>query len=131
MKVSLCVRERRALGGIEVTLSGTDPDLAALMAMFARLSLGEELPLPEQLPSRGSRLLAALPLVLARVLARMVGGSGRSPSERRVWPAGRRGRHSPALSGCGKPVGAAQRAPGTVRGARPSGRPRSAQGPWA
>jgi hypothetical protein len=47
--MGLPVRQRRVLERIECTLRGTDPKLAALYAIFARLNRDEEMPRIEQL----------------------------------------------------------------------------------
>ena len=54
--MGLPVRQRRVLERIESTLRGSDPKLAALYAMFARLNSDEEMPRIEQL--RHSALVA-------------------------------------------------------------------------
>jgi glycerol uptake facilitator-like aquaporin len=47
--MGLPVRQRRVLEHIESTLQGSDPKLAALYAIFARLNRDEEMPRVEQL----------------------------------------------------------------------------------
>jgi hypothetical protein len=47
--MGLPVRQRRVLEHIECTLRGSDPKLAALYALFARLNRDEEMPRREQL----------------------------------------------------------------------------------
>jgi hypothetical protein len=42
--MSLSAREQHALDSIETALSGSDPDLAVLLATFGRLTSGEEMP---------------------------------------------------------------------------------------
>jgi glycerol uptake facilitator-like aquaporin len=54
--MGLPVRQRRVLERIESTLQGSDPKLAALYAIFARLNRDEEIPRVEQL--RHSALVA-------------------------------------------------------------------------
>ena len=51
---------RRTLRGIETGLASSDPRLAGLFAMFARLTRGEELPGPEKLPAGPALLVARL-----------------------------------------------------------------------
>ncbi len=55
--MGLPVRQRRVLERIESTLKGSDPKLAALYAIFARLNQDEEMPRIEQL--RHGALMAA------------------------------------------------------------------------
>jgi hypothetical protein len=68
--MGLPVRQRRVLERIESALRGSDPKLAALYAIFARLTRDEEMPRVEQL--RHSALLA-----LARMRLIMVAVGGR------------------------------------------------------
>jgi|HubBroStandDraft_4_1064222.scaffolds.fasta_scaffold65360_2 hypothetical protein len=42
--MSLSAREQHALDSIETALTGSDPDLAVLLATFGRLTSGEEMP---------------------------------------------------------------------------------------
>lgn len=69
--MGLPVRQRRVLEHIESTLRGSDPKLAALYAMFARLNRDEEMPRIEQL--RHSTLVAwiRIRLALAAVRSRL------------------------------------------------------------
>jgi hypothetical protein len=53
--MSLSAREQQALDSIENGLSGTDPKLALLLATFARLTAGEEMPVPEKIRAEGRR----------------------------------------------------------------------------
>jgi hypothetical protein len=46
--MSLSLRERHALHSIEDRLCVSDPELASLLAMFARLTAGEDMPPPEK-----------------------------------------------------------------------------------
>jgi hypothetical protein len=52
--MSLSAREQQALNSIKITLAGSDPDLAALLAMFTQLASGEEMPAAEKIRA-GSR----------------------------------------------------------------------------
>jgi Protein of unknown function (DUF3040) len=54
--VSLSAHEQQVLNRIEDRLSGSDPKLAALLATFARLTAGEEMPVREKIQERGRRL---------------------------------------------------------------------------
>jgi hypothetical protein len=69
--MGLPVRQRRVLEQIEITLNGSDPKLAALYAIFARLNRDEEMPRVEQL-RHGARLaLARLILLPVMIRARL------------------------------------------------------------
>jgi hypothetical protein len=68
--MGLPVRQRKMLERIEGALRGSDPKLAALYAIFARLTQGEEMPRAEQLRHR-------VLLVLARVRQVPVATGGR------------------------------------------------------
>jgi hypothetical protein len=46
--MSLTASEQRALDSIEATLTSSDPKLASLLAIFARLASGEEMPVRER-----------------------------------------------------------------------------------
>lgn len=69
--MGLPTRQLRVLDRIEVTLRASDPKLAALYAIFARLTSGEEIPKIEQVRHRALLLLARLRLALAAIGARM------------------------------------------------------------
>jgi hypothetical protein len=74
--MGLPARQRRVLDRIECTLRGSDPRLAALYAIFARLTRDEEMPRIEQL-RHSAVLLAArfrfrLTTILSRVFGRLV-----------------------------------------------------------
>jgi hypothetical protein len=69
--MGLPARQRRVLERIESTLRGSDPRLAALYAIFAKLTRDEEMPRIEQLRQGASVLFARLRLVSAAVLARL------------------------------------------------------------
>ncbi len=69
--MGLPVRQRRVLEHIESALRGSDPKLAALYAIFARLTRDEEMPRVEQLRHRALLKLAQLRLTLSRVGARL------------------------------------------------------------
>ena len=69
--MGLPVRQRRVLEQIESTLKGSDPKLAALYAIFARLNRDEDMPRVEQLRHRAALTLARLRLVPAAVGARL------------------------------------------------------------
>jgi len=46
--MSLSAREQQALDSIEDEMAGSDPKLASLLATFARLASGEEMPVREK-----------------------------------------------------------------------------------
>jgi hypothetical protein len=58
--MGLPARQRRVLDRIESALRGSDPKLAALYAIFARLTRDEEMPRAEQLRHRALMVLAWL-----------------------------------------------------------------------
>ena len=74
--MGLPVRQRRVLGRIESALRGSDPKLAALYAIFARLTRDEEMPRAEQLRHRALLVLAwivRMPMMIgARLHFRLV-----------------------------------------------------------
>lgn len=67
--MGLPARQRRVLGRIESTLRGSDPRLAALYSIFARLTREEEMPRIEQLRHRAVLLLSRVRLRFAAVRA--------------------------------------------------------------
>jgi len=48
--MSLSARERQASDSIDVRLTSSDPKLASLLAIFARLASDEEMPAREKIP---------------------------------------------------------------------------------
>ena len=50
-------RERQALGSIEDRLAGSDPTLASMLAIFSRLTSGEEMPARERVRAPRQRAL--------------------------------------------------------------------------
>jgi hypothetical protein len=88
--MSLAYRERRRLRDVDRALSRSDPGLAAMLAMFGRLSEPDKLSRREQLRAAWSwagRL--ALCLVAGAAFAMMcVGGAGYSASRRAATAAG-------------------------------------------
>jgi hypothetical protein len=46
--MSLSASERQTLDSIEATLTSADPELASLLAIFARLASSEEMPVRER-----------------------------------------------------------------------------------
>jgi 4-amino-4-deoxy-L-arabinose transferase-like glycosyltransferase len=69
--MGLPVRQRMKLDHIDRTLRGTDPRLAALYAIFGRLTRDEEIPRFEQLRHGVMARLAWLRLVLAAIGRRL------------------------------------------------------------
>jgi Protein of unknown function (DUF3040) len=71
--MGLPARQRRVLDRIECALRGSDPRLAALYAIFARLTRDEEMPRIEQLRHRALRFLIRLRTRAAIVAGAVVG----------------------------------------------------------
>jgi hypothetical protein len=69
--MGLPVRQRRELDRIECSLAGSDPKLAALYAIFARLNRDEEMPRMEQLRHRALVAMARLRVIPAAVGAKL------------------------------------------------------------
>ena len=69
--MGLPARQRRVLERIEGALRGSDPKLAALYAIFARLNRDEEMPRIEQLRHSALAAFARLRLVPAAIFARL------------------------------------------------------------
>jgi hypothetical protein len=69
--MGLPVRQRRVLDSIESKLRGSDPRLAAMFAIFARLTRDEEMPRIEELRHRAAMRLARVRLVLAAIGRRL------------------------------------------------------------
>jgi hypothetical protein len=69
--MGLPVRQRRVLERIEYALRGSDPKLAALYAIFARLTREEEMPRAEQLRHRALVILARLRRLPGAIGARL------------------------------------------------------------
>lgn len=69
--MGLPVRQRRVLDRIESALRGSDPKLAALYAIFARLTRDEAMPRREQLRHRALLMLAWLGRIPVAVGARL------------------------------------------------------------
>ncbi len=61
--MGLPVRQRRVLQRIDSALRGSDPKLAAIYAIFARLNRDEDMPRAEQLRHRALLVLARLRLI--------------------------------------------------------------------
>lgn len=67
--MGLPARQRRVLGRIEGALRGSDPRLAALYSIFARLTREEEMPRIEELRHRAALRLSRVRLRLASAAA--------------------------------------------------------------
>jgi hypothetical protein len=63
--MGLPARQRRMLGRIEIALRGSDPKLAGLYSLFARLTRDEEMPRIEQLRHGIARVVVRTRLWLA------------------------------------------------------------------
>ncbi len=68
--MGLPARQRRVLERIETTLRGSDPRLAALYAIFSRLTRDEEMPRIEQVRHGARRAVARIGQISAAVSAR-------------------------------------------------------------
>jgi hypothetical protein len=82
--MGLPARQRRVLGRIEGALRGSDPRLAAIYSIFARLTRDEEMPRIEQLRHGIAALFARLRHQLAFAGARSFGRLGRLVPRRLV-----------------------------------------------
>lgn len=71
--MGLPARQRRMLGRIEIALRGSDPRLAALYSIFARLTRDEEMPRIEQLRHGVAKALLRIRLRLAGMRAAVFG----------------------------------------------------------
>ncbi|HTZ94613.1 MAG TPA: hypothetical protein VMB74_19635 [Streptosporangiaceae bacterium] len=69
--MGLPVRQRRVLERIEITLNGSDPKLAALYGIFARLNRDEEMPRIEQLRHGAQAVLARLRMIAAAICSKL------------------------------------------------------------
>ena len=76
--MSLSAREQQALDSIESGLAGSDPGLVSLLATFARLASGEEMPVHEEIRVPGRRATRR-PLRNRRPRRADVHRDGRSP----------------------------------------------------
>jgi hypothetical protein len=69
--MGLPVRQRRVLERIEYALRGSDPKLAALYTIFARLTRDEEMPRAEQLRHSAVMILTRLLHIPGAIAARL------------------------------------------------------------
>ena len=97
--MSLSHHQQRQLHRIESGLLGADPQLAAMLGIFGKLSAGQAMPAWEQVPTRRDRVrqaaalavqaialaAAAIGLLLSAILALAIAAAG--PRHRRRLPA--------------------------------------------
>jgi hypothetical protein len=81
--MGLPVRQRRVLGRIDCALRGSDPRLAALFSIFARLTRDEDMPRIEQVRARAALMAGRLLGPPARTLTRFARWFG-APRRARV-----------------------------------------------
>jgi hypothetical protein len=76
--MTLPYRQGRLLRRTDHALCRTDPDLASMLSIFARLTAAEEMPAREQLPPRLTRARHVLlrPVAAASFLAVFAAGRG-------------------------------------------------------
>jgi hypothetical protein len=74
--VSLPGRQQRLLREIDKAVCRCDPRLASMLAIFARLAAGEQMPAREQLKTPASRVLAAA-ATIATLISRAAGACAR------------------------------------------------------
>ena len=67
--MSLNYRQQRQLQRIESLLLRSDPQLAAMLAMFGRLAAGQRMPVREQAATRLDRIRQAAALIAMAVAA--------------------------------------------------------------
>lgn len=104
--MGLPARQRRRLENIEHKLRSSDPRLAAMFAIFGRLTRDEDMPRIEELRHRVAMLALRMRMWLAAVWSRLSFSRRRSGAPVAVGArAGQRARH-PALS---RPPGQARR----------------------
>jgi hypothetical protein len=84
--MGLPARQRRTLGRIEIALRGSDPRLAALYAIFARLNRDEEMPRIEQLRHTVIVAWYRLRRTVSAFFGRLFGRRGHGPRRVRVVP---------------------------------------------
>jgi hypothetical protein len=75
--MGLPARQRRVLESIESKLRGSDPRLAAMFTIFARLTRDEEMPRVEELRQRAELQIARFRLFLSAIGRRLAGRTGR------------------------------------------------------
>jgi hypothetical protein len=75
--MGLPARQRRVLESIESRLRGSDPRLAAMFTIFARLTRDEQMPRIEELRQRAELQIARLRLFMSAIGRRLAGRTGR------------------------------------------------------
>jgi hypothetical protein len=93
--MSLSAHERRVLDSIQDRLSGSDPELASLLASFTRLTAGGQMPARESIRAGwqrlswpGIRLLAGLLIVMGLIALAAAFGGGACSAQWAVTCAG-------------------------------------------
>ena len=118
--MSLSHHQQRQLHRIESGLLQADPQLAAMLGIFGKISAGQAMPSWEQVPTRRDRVrqaaaltvqavslaAAAIGLLLSAVLALLIVVAG--PRHRHRLPAPRHERTSPGRGADGHPDPAGQ-----------------------
>jgi hypothetical protein len=74
--VGLPSRQQKLLREIDKAVSRSDPRLASMVAIFARLAAGEQMPGREQLQTPASRMLGAA-AIIAALISRAAGACAR------------------------------------------------------
>ena len=111
--MSLSHHHQRQLHRIEAGLLGADPQLAAMLGIFGKLSAGQAMPAREQAPARRDRArqaaaltvqaaalaAAAIGLLLSAVLALLIAAAGPRHRHRLPAPAPERTRRSRRAGG--------------------------------
>jgi hypothetical protein len=126
--MSLCYREQRQLRDIEVGLFRSDSRLAAMLAVFGRLYRGQDMPAPEQVPSRQDRdrrvvtRIAAAFVVAALALSILLSAALTLPARSGAPASGHRPPSPSAPGQAAKP--AASTTPPDTIASRPVGGPR-------
>lgn len=67
--MSLRYREQRQLRGVEAGLQASDSHLAGMLEMFSRLYRGQDMPVPEQVPSGQRRDRRAVTQIAVALVA--------------------------------------------------------------
>ena len=117
--MSLNHHQQRQLYRIEAGLLGADPQLAAMLGIFGKLSAGQAMPAREQVPARRDRVgraaaltvqavtlaAAAIGLLLSAVLALLIAAAGPRHRHRLPAPGPERTRRSRGADGRQDPAG--------------------------
>ena len=111
--MSLSHHQQRQLDRIEAGLLRADPELAAMLGIFGKLSAGQAMPAREQVPARRDRIgqaaaltvqaitlaAAAIVLLLSAILALLIAAAGPRHRHRPPAPAPERTRRSRGAGG--------------------------------